>query len=121
MAKPLVLPLAQQQPGPSLNIRFQIIFAVPNVAVNVPGFRCAPGTSIELRTTNGITLNTAPVFIAETPEGLGLGTGARGGIALPPGADVTLPWPVDNTAEIWCMGGAEGDGLLISIQQASIG
>jgi hypothetical protein len=114
--KPITLPLAQEQPGPSLNLRFQLVFASTGAPVRCPAFTVAPGMVVTLRTINGAQLNTAVCFVADYPEALG----TVASVAIPPGADVTLGWPIDNTGDIWAQG-TEGDGLLVSIQQSAIG
>jgi hypothetical protein len=116
MAKPIALPLASEQPGPSMNIRFQLVFTDDNGFIQCPGFQVAPGQVVTLRTVNGATLNASTIFVADYPEQLFTSSA----FAIPPGADVTVPWPIDNTAQIFAKGDTT-DGLLVSIQQASIG
>jgi hypothetical protein len=116
MAKPIALPLAQEQPGPSLNLRFQLVFAVTGQPVQCPGFIVAPGMGVTLYPVNGTAVNTNPCYVADYPEALGTSSA----VTLPAGGDVTKGWPVDHTGSIWASGTA-GDGLLVTIQMASIG
>lgn len=118
MAKPVLqLPLAQDQPSEPMNIRFQLYFANQGQPYQCPGFRVVPGTVVTLRTANGSVINANPCYIAEDPEAL-LQTNAA--FVAPPGADVTVPWPITNTCQIWATGSA-GDGLLVTVQRAQVG
>jgi hypothetical protein len=118
MAKPpAALPLAMEQPGSAYMILFQMRFAADNVAQQCPAFRILPGMVVTLRTVNGSVVNANACQIADSPEGA---IHSWGGTAIPPGADVTLPWPVENTGQIWAAGEV-GDGLLITIQKQQIG
>jgi hypothetical protein len=100
-----------------MNIRFQMVFAVADRPYQCPAWIVPPGAVVTLRTVNGNILNTGSVFVAEYPEGLRNGNV----MALPPGADVEVSWPVDNTCQIWASGQGPGDGLLVTVIQAAIG
>lgn len=110
-----LMPLAQQQPGPPINVRFQLVFKATNTPVQCPAFVVPPGASITLRTVNGATVNANECFVAERYALLG--TSSQ--MAFPAGADVSLPWPVQNTAEIFAQG-TMGDGLLVMVQLSQI-
>ena len=117
MAKQTAPPvLTETQPRESINLRFQLIFANTDQPQRCPAFIVAPGLTVTLKGVNGSTANAHNAFAAETPEEL-LTTQAQ--LVLPT-ADVQVDYPVDNLAEIWCMGTA-GDGLLISVIGASVG
>ena len=118
MAKPLTLPLADQLPRGSMNLRFQMVFANYDAPMQAPGWRVPPGAIVTLRPVNGSRLNTGTIFVSETPEGT---LNSTASLALIPGADVAVPWPIDNLAELWACSQAAGDGLLITVQQQSIG
>ena len=72
--------------------------------------------SVLLYTTNGISVNTNGCFIAQYPEAIG-NSSSR---CCPPGADVTVPWALDNLNEIYAAG-AVGDGLLAVLQLPQVG
>jgi len=117
MAAKTIMPvLAQMQPRNSLNLSFQLIFAADNQPVNAPAFVVPPGASVTLRSINGSAINAQGCSISDHYEGVG----RSGALFLPPGADVSVPWPVDNTNQIWVSGKA-GDGLLISVQASQVG
>lgn len=118
MPKPVLsLPLAQDQPSEPMNIYFQLYFAATSIPYQCPAFRVMPGMVVTLRTANGAGINANPTYIAENPDAL-FQTNAA--FVAPPGADVTVPWPITNTAQIWA-GGTQGDGLLVSVQKAQVG
>jgi len=118
MAKqqPITLPLAQEQPGSPFNIRFQLVFPTEGAIVRCPAFRVEPGVIITLKPVNGAIVNVGSCSIAEYPEALNTSSA----LSLPPAADVTLPWPIENTADIWATGFGN-DGILVLIQKAQIG
>ena len=117
MTKQPVAPiLTETQPRESVNIRFQLVFAADNTPIRCPGFIVAPGLTVTLKGVNGVTANAHNAFVGETPEELAT-TAAQ---VVLPAADVQVNYPVDNLAEIWCMGKA-GDGLLITVTGASVG
>ena len=108
--------LAELQPQGALNLRFQLVFAVTGQPVNGPGFIVPPGAQVNLRTVNGAAVNANACSIGDYPEQLGTSTA----MVLPPGADVTVPWPCNNLSQIWASGTA-ADGLLITLLVNSVG
>lgn len=97
-------------------VQFQIVFAATNKPQQVPVFQVAPGMSVTVQGINGQAVNANPCYIGEFPESLGTSSSR----VVPAGGDVTVPWPVNNTGQIWAQGTA-GDGLLVLIQQAQVG
>jgi hypothetical protein len=116
MAKQKVPVLAETQQHGSLNIVFQMIFAVANRPVNCPAFQVPAGASVVLRPINGSALNAQSCYAAQYPEALG----GIGSTVIPTGQSVSVSYPVDNTCEIWAQGAA-GDGLQVQITAAQVG
>ena len=108
--------LAETQPQPPQNIRFQLIFSATGVAVQCPAFNVAPGWVITLLPINGTGVNANPCSVAEDPGMLNTNS-AR---TLPAGSDVSMGWPTTNTANIYAAG-TKGDGLLVVITSPGIG
>ena len=116
MAQKTALPLAELSPGPSLSLSFQIVFAVTGQAVQFPPYRIPPGMSVTLYTLNGSAVNAHSSSIGLYPEALNTSS-AR---IIPAGADVSVPWNIDNLCELFAAG-TEGDGLLAVLQLAQVG
>lgn len=113
---PQPLPLAESQPGPAVTLTIQIKFTVTGAAVQFPAYRIPPGMSVTLYTVNGNAVNANPSSIALYPEALNTSSGRM----CPAGADVSVPWAIDNLCELFASGTA-GDGMLAVLQQAQIG
>lgn len=115
------LPLAQFQPHAPLNHFFQVVTGGAGGGVTVyqgPSFRVPPGATVTLRPTNGGAVNVNESYVGHYPEQVK----NRLCATLPAGADVSLPWPVENLNQIWMMaGGAAPDGILITVQESSVG
>jgi hypothetical protein len=110
------LPLAETERGPSLSLSFQLVFKVTGKAMQFPAYRIPPGMSVTLYTVNGGAVNANPSFISLYPEALGTSSGR----ICPAGADVSVPWNIDNLCELFASG-TEGDGMLAVLQLAQVG
>jgi hypothetical protein len=118
MAQPKInVPLlAETQPQPPMQVRFQLIFVNPNLPLPCPAFRVAPGQVVQIYPINGQNVNAHPCQIAADPGYLGTPS-AR---TLPAGVDVSTVWPTDNTGKIWAVGSTD-DGLLVEITSQGVG
>ena len=114
------LPLAELTPGSSVNLSFQLKFN-GNVQ-QFPAFRVPPGMSVLLYSVNGGAVNANGCGICEDPEGLGAPGGPflSSARVIPAGADVVVPWAIDNLCQIFARG-TIGDGLLAVLQLNQVG
>lgn len=116
------LPLAMTEAGPSQSFSFQLLFNSDAYTVQqFPNFRIPPGMAVNLYPINGAKVNSFPCAIAEFPEALGNeGNFTSSARVIPPGADVQIPWALDNLNQLHVTGYL-GDGLLAVLQLAQVG
>lgn len=117
------LPLAQLEPHGALNVTFQLNFSASTsryAPLRCPSFHVPPGATVTVRTVSPNTaqsgLNNNAIYVGQSPEELASG----GGLVIPPGASVAIPWPVDNTHEIFVWGSVN-DGCAVSVQGGKVG
>jgi hypothetical protein len=115
MAKRMATPLAQLQPREAINLSAQTILAANNAPQQCPPFVVPAGATVTLRPWGRTGQNTGVINVGKYYEDAQFGS-----FALIPAADVVLPWPVDNTGEIWIMGVAN-DGVVVSVTANSVG
>lgn len=123
---PPQLPLAQFQPHQAqthvFNFEFPATVAGVNAALQGPWCPVPPGATITLRPLTKGEPNPVPVTVGRSPEHL---SGA-GCFYVPYGADVNVPFAVDNLNELWFAAtgdsGATGNvGLSIMVQIPAVG
>jgi hypothetical protein len=108
--------LAETQIQPPLILHFQVQFVNPNLPVQCPSFKVAPGWTVTLIPVNGNAVNVHPCFFSDSPDILIAG----GGRTLPAGGDVAANYPTTDTGKIWALG-QNLDGLLIEVSAPGIG
>jgi len=109
-------PSIESTPGPSVNLQFQLKFAVTNLPIRCVAFQVAPGQTVLVYPINGSTVNANPCYVASQPELLGTSSSRL----LAAASDVSMAVPCDNTGQIWAAGAA-GDGLLVCVVLNSVG